>query len=178
MLTPVQRSAYYICTALFILGLNTAARAEDPSWVGVFVNDEQSDVGVLKAIETAVADMSFLTRPIARSRLKKTNTLAHRITIARQAETITVRFDQRKPAEMPADGSVIKWTGEDGEQFDVFARLANARLVQTFNAEDGQRVNSFSTEDAQRLTLEVQVTSPRLPKPLTYTVHYKRAVEN
>jgi hypothetical protein len=172
----VQRFACYICTALLILQISTtASAAEEAPWAGIFVNDEQSDAGILKAIEAATADMNFITRPIARSRLKKTNSLAHRIAITRQAETITVRFDERKPAQMPADGSVVKWTGEDGEQFDVFARVDNARLVQTFKAEDGQRVNAFSTEDAQRLTLEVQVTSPRLPKPLTYTVHYKRA---
>ena len=160
-----------------LLLLTTAARAEDPSWVGVFVNDEQSDAGIQKAIEAAVADMNFLTRPIARSRLKKTNSMAKRIVISRQGETISVRFDERKPAEMPADGSAVKWTGEDGEQFDVFARTDDGRLVQTFKAEDGQRVNAFTAEDAQRLTLEVQVTSPRLPKPLTYAVRYKRAVE-
>jgi hypothetical protein len=173
----VQRSAGYICAALLVLGLSTAARAEEPYWIGTFVNDEQSDAGVQKAIEAAVADMNFITRPIARSRLKKTNSMAHRIAIVRQGETISVRFDERKPAEMPADGSVVKWTGEDGEQFDVFARVENARLVQTFKAEDGQRVNSFSADDPQRLALEVQVTSPRLPKPLTYTVRYRRAVE-
>jgi hypothetical protein len=173
----VQRSACYICAALLILQVSTAARAEDPSWAGIFVNDEQSDAGVQKAIEAAVADINFLTRPIARSRLKKTNSMAHRITITRQAETVTVRFDERKPAQMPADGSLAKWTDENGEQFDVFARVEDARLVQTFKAEDGQRVNSFSPQDAQRLTLEVQVTSPRLPKPLTYTVRYKRAAE-
>ena len=173
----MQRSTRSICAALLLLGLNTVARAEEPSWVGVFVNDEQSDAGVQKAIEAAVADMNFITRPVARSRLKKTNSPAHRIAITRQGETISVRFDERKPAEMPADGSVVKWTGEDGEQFDVFARAENARLVQTFKAEDGQRVNSFIAEDAQRLTLEVQVTSPRLPKPLTYTLRYRRAAE-
>lgn len=173
----MQRSAY-LGAALLILQpsllLSSAARAEEPSWVGIYVNDEQSDAGVQKAIEAAVADMNFITRAVARSRLKKTNTLAHRIAITRQAETISVRFDERKPAEMPADGRVVKWTGEDGEQFDVFARAGDDRLVQTFKAEDGQRVNSFTPEDAQRLTLEVQVTSPRLPKPLTYTVRYKR----
>jgi hypothetical protein len=173
----MQRSACYIWAALLILGLSTAARAEEPSWAGVFVNDEQSDAGVQKAIEAAVADMNFLTRPVARSRLKKTNSMAHRISITRQAETITVRFDERKPAVMPTDGSAVKWTNEDGEQYDVFARAEDARLVQTFKAEDGQRVNSFAAEDAQRLTLQVQVTSPRLPKPLTYTVRYKRAAE-
>jgi hypothetical protein len=172
----VQRSAS-ICAALLILQLSSAARAEEPAWVGIYINDEQSDAGVQKAIEAAVADMNFITRAVARSRLKKTNTLAHRIAISREADTIIVRFDQRKPAEMPADGRVVKWSNEDGEQFDVFARAGDDRLVQTFKAEDGQRVNSFVPEDVQRLTLEVQVTSPRLPKPLTYTVRYKRAAE-
>lgn len=171
----MQRFACSICAALLILQLSMTARAEEPTWVGVFVNDEQSDAGVQQAIEAAVADMNFLTRPIARSRLKKTNSLAHQIAITRQAATITVRFDERKPAEMPAEGGVVKWTGEDGEQFDVFARAEDARLVQTFKADDGQRVNTFTPEDAQRLTLQVQITSPRLPKPLTYTVHYRRA---
>jgi hypothetical protein len=49
--------------------------------------------------------------------------------------------------------------------------------VQTFKAEDGQRVNSFIAEDTERLTLEVQVTSPRLAKPLTYSVRYRRTAE-
>lgn len=173
----MQRSACRIFAALLILALSPAARADEPSWVGVFVNDEKSDAGVPQAIEAAIADMNFLTRSVARGRLKKTNSLSQRIAIARQAETIVVRFDERKPAEMPADGSVVKWTGEDGEQFDVHARAEAGRLVQTFKADDGQRVNTFIAEDAQRLTLEVQVTSPRLPKPLTYTVHYRRAAE-
>jgi len=173
----VQRAAFYICAALLVLVLSRAARADEPAWAGIFVNDEQSDAGVQKAIEAAIADMNFLTRPVARSRLKKTNTLARHITITRQGETISVRFDERKPAEMPADGSVVKWTGEDGEQFDVFARAETGRLVQTFKAEDGQRVNTFIAEDAQRLQLQVQVTSPRLPKPLTYSVRYRREAE-
>ena len=91
---------------------------------------------------------------------------------------IGVSFDERRPIEMPADGSPIKWTREDGEIFDVFARAEDGRLVQTFKAEDGQRVNSFSAEDAERLTLEVEVTSPRLSKPLKYSVRYRRTVEN
>jgi hypothetical protein len=42
--------------ALLILQqLSSAARAEEPSWVGIYVNDEQSDAGVQKAIEAAIA---------------------------------------------------------------------------------------------------------------------------
>jgi hypothetical protein len=173
----MQRSACCVWAALLLLlGLSTAAGAEESSWVGTFVTDE-SDAGIQQAIEAAIADMSFLTRSVARGRLKKTNPLYRRITITRQVVMISVRFDERRPVEMPADGSVIKWTSEDGERYDLSARAEDGRLVQTFKAEDGQRVNSFSAEDAERLTLEVQVTSPRLSKPLTYSVRYRRTVE-
>ena len=173
----MQPSASSVCAALLLVGLSTAARAEEPSWVGTFVSEEQTDAGIQKAIDAATADMNFLTRSVARGRLKKTNSLHRRIAITRQVVTISVKFDERRPIEMPADGSLFKWTREDGEILDVSARAEKGRLVQTFKAEDGQRVNSFSAEDAERMTMEVQVTSPRLSKPLTYIVRYRRAVE-
>ena len=171
----MQLSACSVCAALFLVGLSTAAGAEDPAWVGTFVSEEQTDAGIQKAIDAATADMNFLTRSVARGRLKKTNSLHKRIAITRQVVMIGVSFDERRPIEMPADGSLIKWTREDGEILDVSARAEEGRLVQTFKAEDGQRMNSFIAEDAERLTLEVQVTSPRLSKPLTYSVRYRRA---
>ena len=173
----MQPSACSGCAALLFVGLSTAALAAEPSWVGTFVSEEQTDAGIQTAIDAATADMNFLTRSVARGRLKKTNSLHKRIAITRQVVMIGVRFDERRPIEMPADGSLIKWTREDGELFEVSARAEDARLVQTFKAEDGQRVNSFIAEDAERLTLEVQVTGPRLSKPLTYIVRYRRTAE-
>ena len=172
----MHRSACCVCTALLLVALSTTARGEEPFWVGTFVSEEQSDAGIQSAIDAATADMNFLTGSVARGRLKKTNQLYRRIVITRQVVMISVKFDERRPIEMPADGSVIKWTREDGEIFEVSARAEQVGLVQTFKAEDGQRVNSFNAEDAERLTLEVQVTSPRLSKPLTYIVRYRRAV--
>jgi hypothetical protein len=173
----MQPSTRSFCAALLLVALSTAAHSEEPSWVGTFVSEEQTDADIQKAIDAATADMNFLTRSVARGRLKKTNSLHRRIAITRQVVIISVRFDERRPIEMPADGSLIKWTREDGEIFDVSARAEHGQLVQTFKAEDGERVNSFSAEDAERLTLEVQVTSPRLSKPLTYSVRYRRTGE-
>jgi hypothetical protein len=173
----MQASTCSVCAALLLVGLSTAARAQEPSWVGTFVSEEQSDAGIQKAIEAATADMNVLTRSVARGRLKKTNPLYKRIVITRQVVMIGVKFDERRPIEMPVDGSVIKWTREDGEILEVSARGEDGRLVQTFKAEDGQRVNSFRAEDAERLTLEVEIASPRLSKPLTYAVRYRRTDE-
>lgn len=148
--------------------------AEEPQWVGVFENPEQSQEGIEAAIETAVAKMNFITRPIARSRLKKTNPAYERIVIERTPAVIRVQFDDRKPIEMPADGSSVKWTRDDGEVFDVSAEPGEEELRQTFKAEDGERINTFSANAAGQMTMETQVSSPQLKAPVIYTLLYER----
>jgi hypothetical protein len=108
--------------------------------------------------------------------LKKTNPAYQRIIIAHEANEIVVTLDNRKPIRMPASGATIKWTREDGEKFDLKADWKDAQLVQTYVAEDGQRVNNFSLgTDSLAMTLRVTITSGRLDKPMTYSLAYKRA---
>ena len=152
----------------------TAAHAADPSLQGTFVNEQQSAKTIETAIETTVAKMNFIKRPIARSRLKKTNEAHRRVEIGIGNALISVAFDGHKPVEMPADGSTIKWTREDGETFDVNASWDGARLVQTFKAEDGTRANAFSVGTDGRLNMVVTLTSPQLDQPLVYTLTFAR----
>jgi hypothetical protein len=91
--------------------------------------------------------------------------------------TIETAFDGHKPVQMPADGSTIRWTREDGETFDVNATWDGNRLVQTFKAEDGTRANAFSVGADGRLTMQVTLTSPQLDQPLVYTLPFSRAVQ-
>jgi hypothetical protein len=52
----------------------------------------------------------------------------------------------------------------------------DGRLVQTFEAQDGRRINSFSLNpDGRVLTVNVEVTSPRLRNALAYRLVYTRA---
>jgi hypothetical protein len=150
------------------------AHAQEPLWVGVFENQNQSSDGIEAAIETAVAKMNFVKRPIARSRLKKTNEPHKKIVITQQADVISVAFDDRKPVQTPADGRPIKWTRDDGEVFDVSLAVTDEGLVQTFKAEDGQRVNTFSANSAGQMTMESRLTSPQLTTPVIYTLLYHR----
>jgi hypothetical protein len=152
----------------------SAATAQESPLAGTFVNDGQSNDAIGKAIETAVAQMNFIKRPIARSRLKKTNPLYQRIEISRTATEVAVRFDAGKPVVMPADGRTVKWTRDDGEQFDVTGMLREQGLVQTFVAEDGKRVNTFSIDPDGKLVLQVTLTSPQLPTPVSYQLVYRR----
>lgn len=143
---------------------------------GTFVNEAQSQDAIRTAVDAAVARMNFVTRPIARSRLKKTNAPHRRVEIVRTEQEISVAFDGNKPVRMPADGRTVKWTRDDGETFDVSATWSGDRLVQTFKAEDGQRTNTFNLgADAKALTVQVEVTSPQLPAPVRYSLSFARS---
>jgi len=139
-----------------------------------FVAAGSSDIAA--AIETAVARMNFIKRPIARSRLKKTNAAYRRVSIQRTTDHIVIGFDGGKPVQMPSNGTTAKWTREDGETFDVAGTWQDARVTQKFVAEDGARANVFQlNEDGRELRLEVTLTSDQLPAPLTYSLVYRRA---
>src|SRR5262249_39971583 len=90
---------------LLLTAIVSAAHADDPSLQATFVNEQRSAQTIKTRIETTVAKMNFIKRPIARSRLKKTNEPHRRVDIAIGDSEISVAFDGHKPVKMPADGS-------------------------------------------------------------------------
>jgi len=171
-----MRSVVLAFVVVMTLGLvHQRASAQSTAIEGTFTAANASQQQIDEAIESAVSQMNFVTRPIARGRLKKTNPAYQRIRIERAQSEISIQFDERQPVQMPADGHAVKWTREDGEVFDVSATTDSGALLQTFKAEDGQRTNRFSlSADANTLTLEVTITSPRLPAPVKYALTYLR----
>ena len=152
--------------------LTLPAAAQDSGLSGTWTLVEAPDLA--KVIDAVVASMNFLARPIARSRLAHTNTAYGTLRIDQQPAEILIQTDQRAPQRMPADGQPVEWTREDGERFVISARRERGDLVQTFQARDGERTNVFHLDPASHtLTLSVTVTSPRLPRPLTYALVYR-----
>lgn len=153
-----------------------AARAQESSMRGTWTYQAQGSDNVAAAINTAVARMNFVTRPIARGRLTRTNQPYRRIVIGYTPQQVTMTFDQRAAIVTPANGTPIKWRREDGEMLDVSTEWENGVLEQTFKADDGQRVNRYTlSDDGHTLTMHVTITSPRLPRPLTYKLLFARA---
>lgn len=127
------------------------------------------------AIERGIRDMSFVTRPIARRRLRNTNQPYRTIEVALVDGTVATRYDGRPAIVSPADGAAAPWM-RDGEPLTVTTRFEAGALVQTFTAEDGVRENVYTlTPDGRRLILSVTLTSPRLPAPIRYQLAYERA---
>lgn len=129
---------------------------------------------IREAIEETVRPMSFITRPIARGRLRKTNLPYSTLRLDFAGDRVTVRTDTGAPLTTPLNGSTIRWTREDGEEFRVTTGWQGSSLRQTFAAPDGQRTNLYTPGAGGTLSLRVTVTSPRLPRALDYVQRYRR----
>lgn len=159
------------CTACLVASNASAADPADLSGTYKYVPEQSGDIS--QAIDAAVEKMNFIKRPIARGRLAKTNAPYELIRIQMDAADVEITYDNRKPLRVPLDGPPIKWTRDDGEVFDVSVRVAGGGLVQTYQAEDGKRVNSFQVGPDGRLHLKVEVSSPQLPQPMRYELVYR-----
>jgi hypothetical protein len=159
-------------------GALRGARAQGVQLQGTYeLVPAQSD-DVAAAIRATTADMNFIERPIARSRLRKVSAPYQRLRIMQSATETVMIFDDESPVHMPADGSAAGWRHR-GELMQVSGGWQGERLVQNFQAEDGKRVNTYvRADDGNQLRLEVVLTSPRMRKPMKYSLVYRRADES
>ena len=167
-------SLVLLCIASIVTAPGTwAGEADGLAGTYAFVPERSGDVS--RAIEQAVGKMGFVKRPIARGRLSKTNVPYQRVRIDITASEVAIGYDGREPIRMPRNGQAIQWKREDGESFDVSARFDGDKLLQTYQAEDGKRVNAFYKAADGTLHLDVEVSSPQLPQPLKYELVYRPA---
>ena len=153
-----------------------APPAPGDSLVGRWTLDRGASGDVRRAIDTVTARMSFFIRPIARSRLRSANEVHEHLAITISATEIGTQVDREAPILSPASGAVITWTRDNGDVFQLHSVLAGQRLLQTFVGKDGSsRENVFAPGPAgQTLDIGVTVAHPRLPRPVTYRLVYRR----
>lgn len=164
-----------LAVALTLSAAPAAAQAND-ALRGTFTLNREASDDVQAAINQTVQRMNFVTRPVARGRLRNTNQPYQRVTIAWADGNVTTTIDDRAPITSPANGTKVRWTREDNETLDLSTAWRNGTIVQRFEAEDGTRENAYSVSpDGRTMTINVTVTSPRLPRPLTYKLVYNRA---
>jgi hypothetical protein len=147
--------------------------AQEPSLSGTWTQTKADDIAA--AINTTVADMNFIKRPIARGRLAKLNSAYRKVMISVTDKEVLVKFDERDAIHMPPGGASAPWTREDGDKFMVAAQVSKDQLIQTFKNDEGERTNIFKlSPDGKALTMTATVKSPQLPKPLSYSISFGR----
>ena len=161
-------------SAIF-LGSSTVVAAQESGLDGTYILDETDSDNVNEVIDDAVGKLNFLTRDIARDRLKKLNPAYHQVVITSSPNEISVTVDNQRPLRTPAKGAPVAWVGPDGGRANARMQLAGRRLAQTFTSAAGRRVNDYTlSADGRTLTMQVTETSPRLSQPIAYKQVYRR----
>ena len=157
-----------LCSAMF-LGSSTLTTAQKFGMDGTYILDKTDSDNMNEVIEHAAGKLNFLTRDIARGRLKKLNPVYRQVAITASPNEISVTVDNQPPLRTPAKGASVAWVGPDGGKVNVSMQLAGRRLAQTFTSADGRRVNDYTlSPDGRTLTMQVTETSPRLSQTITY----------
>jgi hypothetical protein len=162
-------------TLFLVTGLSGMVCADNPALAGRFAYVPERSAVISQAVDVVVAEMNVLVRPIARSRLNTTNFPYQSITFAMMNGKASITTDKRRPIVASVDGNPVKWMREDGEVMEVSLQWQGSALQETIAADDGRRVNVFEVSpDGRELRMRVTVSSHRLPKPLAYTLVYRR----
>ena len=151
----------------------TAARDKFAGNFG-YVGGEKQNAAREAAIEQATDSMSFITRPIARSRLKDKTKIRPTIGFSFGGGNITATASDVAPVVSPENGSPGSYKS-GGDTLKVVQKISGGQLVQQFVAEDGGRTSVFSlSADGKTLNVHITVTSSKLPEPVKYNLTYQR----
>ena len=150
------------------------AAAEVPGPEGTFTLDRAASDDVQAAVARSAGEFNVLLRPFARSRLTKANPVPQKVRITLTESEVSVQLDAAAPVVAPRDGHKVTWTRDDGTPFELTAHLEGGVLRQSFKGDQGQRTNVYRLRPDGKLAMEVTLTSPRLEKPLTYTLVFGR----
>ena len=139
---------------------------------GKYVLDHSASDRIDQAIQTAVIGLPDPSSMVWY--LKNSNTPSEHVVLTLATNEVNVKFDSQGPLRSPINGQAVRWTREGGKKYNLTSRVERGILVQTLTR-DGETITRTYTEDAKALTIRVEVTSPRLPRPLTYKLVYNRA---
>jgi hypothetical protein len=136
--------------------------------------DSSDDIKL--AVNQTVEHMSFITRPIARGRLNKTNPTPKQAHVVVRPDTFSVTFDDGNPVATPVNGDTVPYLSAiTHETYKARYDPVADTVSQTIADKDGVRRNTYWFLDGgQRLRMHVTVTSPRLPGPLNYQLLFAR----
>ncbi|MFO0560836.1 MAG: hypothetical protein U0269_22655 [Polyangiales bacterium] len=125
------------------------------------------------AVQRSVDSLMFLIRPIAHSRITEANPVFSSVTIAFPPGQIEV-VSPPIVARSADNGAEASTTGLDRERNRLTQRIVGNTLVQTTWNDSGARTTRFVPNVGNRLVIQVEVTSPRLPVPVRYAMSFLR----
>ena len=126
------------------------------------------------AIDHAVEPMNFIARPIARSRLREVVYYCKQYEMVLGPEAVHIACDDRPPIDRRLDNSEGPMAGLQSGPADVRVQVGTDVVELRVAGADGTRTTRYRFGDRGELEVSVEVSSPRLERPVTWKVGYRR----
>jgi hypothetical protein len=141
----------------------------------LFAGGDAERAQIPAAVERSVDGMFFISRGIAYQRLLKTCEICSRYSLAFGAGNVTVAGSCQIFDVSPADGGEADHRTKLGDTSKLSQRFVDQTLVQDFRAEEGSRKVIWTLlPDGDTLRVQVIISSKHLPRPVDYTLTYRR----
>jgi len=153
---------------------SAALQAKMTGHFRVAESDDVLQQRLAAAIEHAIEPMNFIARPIARSRLHSVVYYCQQYQMALDAQTVHVACDDRPKIDRRLDNSEGPVAGLQSEPADVKVQVGAETVELAITGADGTRITTYRFGGAGALEVSVKVVSPRLERPVTWKVLYRR----
>jgi hypothetical protein len=126
------------------------------------------------AIDKATESMNFLTRGLARSRLRSSQKPPKRIRMRLQDQMFTIQPDSAPALSLPISGAAVK-NADRTHRVALESGGGHHSLRQVSENQQGKRENVYRLRDGSKsLDLEVTVHSSSLPAQVQYKLQFVR----
>lgn len=154
------------------LGVRSSAEERLSGTFELAGSRQQAQARVNRAIDEAVANMSWFQRGFARTRLREKNPVRDTTRIEVGGGNVTIEYGDATYTTPEGQWRTVTATGE---QVRLLQQVVGDRIYQTFRTDDGEKLTVYSvSDDGRQLTLDITVSSPQLPVPLRYELDYRR----
>lgn len=166
------------CAALLLASLTHPVHAEPPPDLRRFAGSyayagthDQGQAIVDSAFDAAMQKLNMVMRLMAKKALAQG--FAESIVIALPGDRISVQVGDRTP--VPTEPGKTETVKREGRTGMLTQRLSGKALEVLLEGDDGSVRNVFElSADGKTLKRSVTVKSPRLDKPVSYTLSYVR----
>jgi|LNFM01.1.fsa_nt_gb hypothetical protein len=138
-----------------------------------FVGGDAERRGLEASLARAVQGMGWPIEGIAVGRLRERNPIPDVITVRVANNVVEYTGLRGRQFRTPADGTQIQTTNVQGEPISLSTRVTGNIMVRVGARPDGSR-REVVTVSGNTLIIDGTVSSPRLPRPLTYRLTYRR----
>jgi hypothetical protein len=119
--------------------------------------------------------MNGLIRGIARKKLLEVNAVIPSLGFSLDGDPLRASYIKGKLCESPANGKTVDWVNQFGDTVNLSQKYQGGKLVQRISDDNGARTNTYRfSEDGSKMTMSVEITAKRLPKPVRYKLTYRR----